>query len=247
MASPAPAGAGDAHDVAVRLRIVAEHGPFVGRFGSNTLSVFWRARAGGVVLPWYILLSGCADLCSRAMWLVGRAAMGKGQGSLRRTAGIGAFVAIVMLALSLPSIAFAANTTIFRSLTPKAGSSTSVTKPKISVVCYDKYGVKRASKTSMTLDGVKVAKTFAWYGGRGHKKFKLTYKVPSARSLSLGSHRVVVRVTDRKNKRSVKAWHFHVVDRTAPSTCLLYTSDAADDLLCVDLGGRRLIKKKKQK
>ena len=28
--------------------------------------------------------------------------------------------------------------------------------------------------------------------------------------------------------------------------CLLYTSDAADDLLCVDLGGRR-INKKKQK
>src|SRR5665213_3850013 len=29
--------------------------------------------------------------------------------------------------------------------------------------------------------------------------------------------------------------------------CLLYTSDAADDLLCVDLGGRRIIKKKKQR
>ena len=27
-------------------------------------------------------------------------------------------------------------------------------------------------------------------------------------------------------------------------SCLLYTSDAADDLLCVDLGGRRVIKKK---
>ena len=27
--------------------------------------------------------------------------------------------------------------------------------------------------------------------------------------------------------------------------CLLYTSDAADDLLCVDLGGPRIIKKKK--
>src|SRR5428012_8405 len=26
--------------------------------------------------------------------------------------------------------------------------------------------------------------------------------------------------------------------------CLLYTSDAADDLLCVDLGGRRIMKKK---
>ena len=28
-------------------------------------------------------------------------------------------------------------------------------------------------------------------------------------------------------------------------TCLLYTSDAADDLLCVDLGGRRIIQKTK--
>ena len=27
-------------------------------------------------------------------------------------------------------------------------------------------------------------------------------------------------------------------------TCLLYTSDAADDLPCVDIGGRRIIKKK---
>src|SRR5450756_1197338 len=36
--------------------------------------------------------------------------------------------------------------------------------------------------------------------------------------------------------------------RSEPSsrTCLLYTSDAADDLLCVDLGGRRIIKKKKK-
>src|SRR5450756_1651925 len=33
----------------------------------------------------------------------------------------------------------------------------------------------------------------------------------------------------------------------AYTVCLLYTSDAADDLLCVDLGGRRIIKKKKKK
>src|SRR5678816_677218 len=30
-----------------------------------------------------------------------------------------------------------------------------------------------------------------------------------------------------------------------PSTCLLYTSDAADERSSVDLGGRRIIKKKK--
>ena len=32
---------------------------------------------------------------------------------------------------------------------------------------------------------------------------------------------------------------------TSVDDCLLYTSDAADDLPCVDLGGRRIIKKKK--
>ena len=36
-----------------------------------------------------------------------------------------------------------------------------------------------------------------------------------------------------------------VFQETLLKGCLLYTSDAADDLLCVDLGGRRLIKKKK--
>ena len=42
---------------------------------------------------------------------------------------------------------------------------------------------------------------------------------------------------------------FGTFDHNVPTVniydCLLYTSDAADDLLCVDLGGRRVIKKKK--
>eukprot|EP00657_Telonema_sp_P-1_P004404 TRINITY_DN2017_c0_g1_i1.p3 TRINITY_DN2017_c0_g1~~TRINITY_DN2017_c0_g1_i1.p3 ORF type:complete len:109 (-),score=41.38 TRINITY_DN2017_c0_g1_i1:50-376(-) len=36
------------------------------------------------------------------------------------------------------------------------------------------------------------------------------------------------------------------LSRAQSQGCLLYTSDAADDLLCVDLGGRRIIKKKKK-
>ena len=32
-----------------------------------------------------------------------------------------------------------------------------------------------------------------------------------------------------------------------PITCLLYTSDAADERSSVDLGGRRIIKKKKNR
>ncbi len=34
-------------------------------------------------------------------------------------------------------------------------------------------------------------------------------------------------------------------DSPRRANCLLYTSDAADDLIGVDLGGRRIIKKKK--
>ena len=34
---------------------------------------------------------------------------------------------------------------------------------------------------------------------------------------------------------------------TATLRCLLYTSDAADERSSVDLGGRRIIKKKKQR
>ena len=35
-----------------------------------------------------------------------------------------------------------------------------------------------------------------------------------------------------------------LMNNTQNDSCLLYTSDAADDLLCVDLGGRRIITKK---
>eukprot|EP00831_Metopus_contortus_P007309 TRINITY_DN12797_c0_g1_i3.p1 TRINITY_DN12797_c0_g1~~TRINITY_DN12797_c0_g1_i3.p1 ORF type:complete len:246 (+),score=46.23 TRINITY_DN12797_c0_g1_i3:92-829(+) len=38
----------------------------------------------------------------------------------------------------------------------------------------------------------------------------------------------------------------HVIIHHYVKTCLLYTSDAADDTPCVDLGGRRIIKKKKK-
>src|SRR5450756_2419288 len=41
---------------------------------------------------------------------------------------------------------------------------------------------------------------------------------------------------------SVNGFRFPI-DPADPKVCLLYTSDAADDLLCVDLGGRRIIKK----
>ena len=52
-------------------------------------------------------------------------------------------------------------------------------------------------------------------------------------SVSPGAWR---RATSRRSGGASARWS---------TACLLYTSDAADDLLCVDLGGRRIIKKKK--
>src|SRR5659263_138885 len=45
----------------------------------------------------------------------------------------------------------------------------------------------------------------------------------------------------------ITAEHGKVFTDAQGEVCLLYTSDAADDLLCVDLGGRRIIKKRKKK
>src|SRR5450756_1465741 len=49
-----------------------------------------------------------------------------------------------------------------------------------------------------------------------------------------------------ENVRDVNRDHYvhskgHSVEALYAVLCLLYTSDAADDLLCVDLGGRRII------
>ena len=45
----------------------------------------------------------------------------------------------------------------------------------------------------------------------------------------------------KKHIVTVNVCFIQLVDKD--TLCLLYTSDAADDMQCVDLGGRRIIKK----
>ena len=52
-----------------------------------------------------------------------------------------------------------------------------------------------------------------------------------------------------ESEAQLNAWYTieHLPGLAAvPGTCLLYTSDAADERSSVDLGGRRIIKKKKR-
>src|SRR5680860_1924483 len=61
----------------------------------------------------------------------------------------------------------------------------------------------------------------------------------------------IPRPTDRLGRKETREQEEARLSSRASSVrspiCLLYTSDAADDLLCVDLGGRRIIKKKTNK
>src|SRR5678816_77384 len=53
---------------------------------------------------------------------------------------------------------------------------------------------------------------------------------------------------DFRNPEGIESWEYSVVvsvRNERGEDCLLYTSDAADERSSVDLGGRRIIKKKK--
>eukprot|EP00825_Cyclidium_porcatum_P035204 TRINITY_DN36935_c0_g1_i1.p2 TRINITY_DN36935_c0_g1~~TRINITY_DN36935_c0_g1_i1.p2 ORF type:complete len:118 (+),score=8.85 TRINITY_DN36935_c0_g1_i1:89-442(+) len=64
-------------------------------------------------------------------------------------------------------------------------------------------------------------------------------------SIGVSTLDVIRRHPDRYRAFALCA-HSQVDKRRQPLRgCLLYTSDAADDMQCVDLGGRRIIKKKK--
>ena len=47
-------------------------------------------------------------------------------------------------------------------------------------------------------------------------------------------------------QNSIKGTWEKILQAELPEYCLLYTSDAADERSSVDLGGRRIIKKKKR-
>mgnify|MGYP002682135120 FL=1 len=50
---------------------------------------------------------------------------------------------------------------------------------------------------------------------------------------------------NNRMSKVIPGYYYNQLTQDQAKPCLLYTSDAADDLLCVDLGGRRNIKKKK--
>src|SRR5665213_2851592 len=87
-----------------------------------------------------------------------------------------------------------------------------------------------------TVGGVVLVAVIILFGGQAIAYVKAGYPSDAIRREAL----------DHCAAADIHFLRFSEKDRTdCYKTCLLYTSDAADDLLCVDLGGRRIIKKKK--
>ena len=57
--------------------------------------------------------------------------------------------------------------------------------------------------------------------------------------------RKITAVEDLEGRRRLRIQLEELAEKLQQgASCLLYTSDAADDMQCVDLGGRRIIKKR---
>src|SRR5450756_2455156 len=72
------------------------------------------------------------------------------------------------------------------------------------------------------------------------KQLATTSKHFARRLLTIGENRLELLMVEVQEERERL---LHAILLALGVACLLYTSDAADDLLCVDLGGRRIIKK----
>jgi len=132
----------------------------------------------------------------------------------------GAFIVGIAVALLAPVAAYAANTASFTSRTPASGAQLTSTRPSISVTVYDRYGAHGSGAYSMTVDGQAVfaSATYLVTGSwnplhPNYTRFRLSARPTTA--LAPGTHKIVVRVRDLKNRISTSSWSF-VVKAPAP-------------------------------
>ena len=148
--------------------------------------------------------------------------MGARTSSFRVHARFCALLVVAGLALALPSAAFA-DVAKFSSATPKSGSYSMVSKPKVSAIVYDRYGAKISGTTGLFIDGHRMSASCS-YIVTGHwnpkkpdrRRFKLSYQVGS--SLSVGVHTATIKIKDLKKHSSTYSWKFSIDAVSDPVT-----------------------------
>src|SRR5450756_3117498 len=106
---------------------------------------------------------------------------------------------------------------------------------------FNPVSIKMAKEQDLPLNPSKIS------GICGRLMCCLKYEVEAYEEFNLKAPALGSRVELEEGEGTVVGYQVPLgVVVVEVETCLLYTSDAADDLLCVDLGGRRIIKKKKK-
>ena len=149
--------------------------------------------------------------------------MGTMLAPVRRRILAGAFIVGIAVALLAPVAAYATNTASFSSRTPASGAQLTTTRPSISVIVYDRYGVHGSGAYSMTVDGkaVSLSATYLVTGSWNplHPNYnRLRLSGRPATALAPGIHRITVKIRDRKSRYSTSSWSFTVKAPVAFST-----------------------------
>src|SRR5665213_2377849 len=111
-------------------------------------------------------------------------------------------------------------------------------------VFFSIFGDGGSRKAWPGVYGRNVLLTFEEDHSRGPLSILLLRRAQAPAALPRQSTSTTVLITMRRSASMAAGEMASEQSRDEPSkSCLLYTSDAADDLLCVDLGGRRIIKK----
>lgn len=82
----------------------------------------------------------------------------------------------------------------FDDLAPAKDSSSTSTRPLISVYTYDPYGVKGTGSYAMSIDGATVRPSIKYTKSGDYRRFRLSYQTTAA--LAPGAHSVTVSVED---------------------------------------------------
>ena len=149
--------------------------------------------------------------------------MGTSLAPVRRRVLAGAFIVGITVALLAPVAAYATNTASFSARTPVSGAELTTTRPSISVIVYDRYGVHGSGSYSMTVDGttVSLSATYLVTGSWNplHPNYnRLRLSGRPATALAPGTHKITVKIRDMTSRYSTSSWSFTVKAPVAFST-----------------------------
>jgi hypothetical protein len=158
--------------------------------------------------------------------------MGEASGRSRRIAASICALAMAGVVL-LPSAAFAASAT-FSYKKPAPNSSSTATKPKLSVYVVDRYGIRGSTSFTVIIDGHSYRPKATYRRTRDYKHVTVTYQVRT--TLKVGRHSVTFKVKNIRRQTSSTTWRFTVKAPPLPLVVSMPVTIAVSDCSACHVG-----------